>query len=442
MPIKTFRGGVFLEEHKESTVLKKIKAIPAPPELILPVRQHLGSPSVPIVQAGDAVKLGQLVAEPGTFISSSLHSPVSGTIKSIKNFFNPVYGKSPAFVIENDKKDEPFLSGSRTDIENLSNEELIEIIKKAGIVGMGGAAFPTHVKLSVPKGKKIDSFIANGAECEPYLTSDYRLMVEKTEQILKGIKLAAKIVSASNIIIAIEENKLGAVLAMEKALKNLRKDPSTQIKIVVLKTKYPQGGEKQLINATLKREVPPGKLPFDIGVVVQNVGTCFAIYEAICEGKPLIERCVTFTGDAIKESGNFLVRLGTPLNYIIDYLGGTVGEVAKIITGGPMMGIAQYSPEIPIMKGITGVLFLSKKRAGLFEESPCIRCAKCIDICPLNLMPTEVMRMVKYSKWHRLDEFCSTDCMECGACTYLCPSKIPLTQYMKLAKAKAMEIKK
>lgn len=428
----TFHGGVFLREHKEYTVDKKIKPVPPPHEIILPLTQHRGSPNEPLVKPGDKVKLGQRIAESEAFISAPVHSPVSGKIKAMENFFNPIYGKAPALVIENDENDESVGLVKRESPEGLPREELIKIVKDAGLVGLGGAAFPTHVKINIPKEKRLDSLIINGAECEPYLTSDHRLMVENTDEMLKGIYLLAKLLKVNNIFLAIEDNKLSAVFAVEKALRKSARH--TPIHITVLKTKYPQGGERQLVKTILKKEIPPGKLPLDVGALVQNVGTCLALYKAVYEGKPLIERCLTFTGEVLKNPGNFMVRLGTPIKDVVEFCGGFREKPVKVIVGGPMMGLAQYSLDIPITKGVTGVVFLSKAEAGLFEELPCIRCAKCVDVCPINLLPTEIMRMVKYSRWHYLGELCADDCIECGACAYSCVSKIPLLQYIKLAK--------
>jgi len=438
MFMKTFSGGTTLPEYKELTVDKKIRPIPAPHEVILPLLQHIGAPNEPLVKAGDYVKMGQKIAESKAFVSSPVHSPVSGTVKAIKNVLNPIFGKRPAFIIENDGKDEFLPLFEEKEVDNLSKEELINIIKEAGLVGLGGAAFPTHVKLNVPKGKSIHTLIVNGSECEPYLTGDHKLMESASREILKGVDIISRILDAKEIYIAIEENKLSAIFTMQKAVDEANKKCTKKIKIIILKTKYPQGGEKQLIKTILKREVPPGKLPLDIGALVQNVGTCLAIYQALYERKPLIERVVTMTGSSIKEPGNYLVRLGTPIRHLVDNSGGFVENPLKIIAGGPMMGIAQYTIDIPIIKGTTGILFLSKKEAEISEEHPCIRCAKCIHICPMDLLPTEIMRMSKYSRWHYLDELHPSDCMECGSCAYICPSKIPLTQYMKLAKMKDM----
>ena len=435
MLTKTFQGGIFLPEEKELTVDKKIRRIPAPKEIVLPLSQHMGAPCQPLVKEEDEVRVGQRIGEAKAFISSHIHSPASGKVKEIRDFLNPVYGKTSAIIIENDEKYESVQFTERPDPHRLSKEELMEITKDAGIVGLGGSAFPTHVKLNVPKEKNIDTLIINGSECEPYLTCDHRLMIEKKEEILKGIYLVAKMLGIKKTILAIEDNKLSAIFNMEKAAGQLNKKfPDTPIEIISLKTKYPQGGEKQLIKALLGREVPPGKLPLDVGCVVQNVGTCFAIYEAVYHGKPLIERCVTLTGDALKEPGNFIIRFGTLLKDAVEMIGGFTEPPQKIIVGGPMMGVTQYTQEMPIIKGVTGIVFLSKKNLELFEESVCIRCAKCVDICPVSLLPTEIMRMVKYSRWHYLKNLNPSDCIECGSCAYLCPSRIPLVQYIKLAK--------
>ena len=442
MVTKTFPGGVHLSENKELTVEKKIKEISAPRVITIPISQHIGAPNEPKFKAGDRVLVGQKIGEAKAFVSACVHSSVSGIVKGIVRLPNSVAGKAPAAIIENDERfdSEQFIIQDNPEI--LSKEELLRIIREAGIVGMGGATFPTHVKLNIPESKKVDTLIVNGAECEPYLTCDHRLMADKTNDILKGVAIIARIINAKKIFIAIEENKLSAIFAMEKAVSKIKKIAGNiLVNVIRLKTKYPQGGEKQLIKAILKKEVPPGKLPLDIGIVVQNVGTCFAIYEAVYKGKPLIERCVTLTGDCLNEPGNVLVKIGTPLKDVVDAIGGFKEKPAKIISGGPMMGIAQYSLDVPVTKGTTGVIFLSKKKMKLYEETPCIRCAKCVDICPINMIPTDIMRMVKYSRWHYIDKLNPTDCMECGSCAYTCPSRVPLVQYIKLAKIKSMEKK-
>jgi len=431
---KTFSGGVRLAEEKELTVGKKTKIIPAPKELVVPLSQHIGSPNESLVKAGDTVRAGQALGESKAFVSAPVHSPVSGTVKSVDSFFHPVFGKSPAVTIENDYRFEETPLLAKNDPDRLSAEELIGVIRRAGIVGMGGAAFPTHVKLKIPQGKSIDTLIVNGAECEPYLTCDSRLMAEKTKEIVDGVNILLRILGIKNAVIAVESNKLSALFAFEKII-------TPPLRMAVLKTKYPQGGEKQLIKAILKREVPPGKLPLDVGALVQNVGTCFAVHNAVRGGMPLTERCVTFTGNCLKEPGNYIVKIGTRIRDIIDYCGGFNEEPAKIISGGPMMGVSQYTLLAPVVKGTTGILFLSAKEAETCEEMPCVKCAKCVDSCPLRLLPTDIMRMVKFSKWEHLKEFHPSDCIECGTCSYVCPSRIPLTQYIKLAKIKELSEK-
>jgi electron transport complex protein RnfC len=438
---KTFRGGVALSESKELTVDKKIKPAPAPPEVIIPLGQHIGTPNRPLVKTGDRVKVGQCIGRAEAHVSCPVHASVAGTVKTIGDFPNPVYGKRPAVVITNDMTDESVSFAVHEEIDGLSREELIAIVKDAGIAGLGGAAFPTHVKLNVPKDKGIHTLVVNGAECEPYLTGDHRLMIEKTQEVQKGIDVVARITGVNKIILAIEENKLSAVFAMQKETAQKKRAYRADIQVVILKTKYPQGGEKQLIKAIFGKEVPPGKLPLDVGLVVQNVGTCYAVCRAVYAGEPLYERCVTFTGTCLKEPGNYAVRIGTTLRHVVESCGGFTGECAKVIAGGPMMGITQYSLDVPVMKGVTGVLFLSRRDAALFEESACIRCGRCVDVCPVRLLPTEIMRMVKYERWHYTDELYPSDCMECGACTYACPARIPLVQYVKLAKRKALERK-
>ncbi len=440
---RTFKGGAHLDEHKEITVDKKTKPLPAPKEVALPLSQHIGKPNEPIVNIGESVKMYQKIASTDAFVSSPVHAPVSGRVKSIEKTFHPLHQEALAIIIENDEKYEAVPLTPRANTGSLDRVSIVNIVKDAGIVGLGGAAFPTHVKLTIPKDKKIDTLIVNGAECEPYLTCDHRLMLERTGEILKGVLLTAGTLGAKNVVMGIEENKLSAIFSIEKAVKKLPAQAGgANIEIATLKTKYPQGGEKQLIKAVLGREVPPGKLPLDVGVVVQNAGTCFAIYEAVHEGKPLIERRVTLTGDCLNEPGNFVIKIGTRLKDAVDFCGGFKKNPTKIITGGPMMGLAQYTLDVPFIKGTTGVVFLSEKEAKAFEESECIKCAKCVDVCPVRLVPTDIMKMVKHSRWNHLEHLNVLDCMECGSCAYLCPSRIPLVQYIKLAKSKKTPVQK
>ncbi len=346
-----------------------------------------------------------------------------------------------SIFIERDETIPTRVYEKKNDPDRLSSVEIIEKVKLAGIVGMGGAAFPTHVKLSVPEGKKIDTFIVNGAECEPYLTCDQVLMTQKTKEILLGIKIVQKVLKPGRTFIAVEDNKKAAVFAFEKAIKKMGIEGG--ISVITLKTKYPQGGEKQLINATTGREVPPGKLPIDVGCMVQNVGTMNAVYEAVVMEKPLIERMVTVSGDCVSRSGNYLVRIGTSIEDLMGLCGIEIKtEPAKVIVGGPMMGISQTGMTAPILKNTSGILFLSGKPAKVHDEQKCIRCAKCVDVCPMNLSPTDIMRNVKKENWDKAQELCISDCMECGSCTYICPARIPLVQYVKEGKSAILRMKK
>jgi electron transport complex protein RnfC len=428
--LRSFRGGVHPKENKELTSGKKIESIPAPDILIFPLSQHTGAPCQPVVKKGDKVKKGTPIGTSDQFISSPIHSSISGTVKSVENASHPIVGRFQSIVIENDKEDtKEQLLHSNKNIEKLSADEIIKIVKEAGIVGMGGAAFPTHIKLSPPKEKKIDTLIINGAECEPYLTCDHRLMVEKGKWIVEGIKLVKKVLTPKKCIIAIEENKTDAIEKLNTLTVN------EDIEVVSLKVKYPQGGEKQLIKTVLGKEVPSGGLPMDVGVLVHNIGTLFAIYEAVHLGKPLYERVITVTGE-VKKSGNYFVRIGTPLKDILNFCEVDLDNIGKIILGGPMMGIAQQDIETPIVKGISGVLIQSKDEVIEGEELSCIKCGRCVEVCPAYLLPTQIAKIVRAEKWERLEEYHIKDCIECGACGYVCPSNIPLVQYIKLGKVK------
>lgn len=424
----SFRGGIHPPENKNLSSCAKIIPIPPSKILIFPLSQHTGAPCQPIVKKGDAVKRGTLIGTSEKLISSPMHSSVSGTVKSIENNSHPIIGRFQSIVIENDGQDiaeEPI--SLHKDTKNLSSADIIKIVREAGIVGLGGAAFPTHVKLSPPKEKVIDTFIANGAECEPYLTCDHRLMIEKGKEIIEGIKIVRKILNPKKCIIAIENNKTDAIEKMAELAKN------EDIEVVSLQVKYPQGGEKQLIKTVLGRDVPSGGLPMDVGVLVHNIGTLFAIYEAVRFGKPLYERVITVTGK-VKKPGNYLVRIGTPVKDILNFCGVDWDNAGKIIFGGPMMGIAQQDIETPLIKGTSGILVQSKDEVIRDEEAPCIRCGRCVEICPVYLLPTQIAKVVRVEKWERLDKLHLKDCIECGACSYVCPSKIPIVQYVKLGK--------
>ena len=427
-----------LAEHKEPQHSLGSEKFLNPKKLYLPLSQHTGGPSLPCVQKGDQVQEGMLIAKVSGFISAALHAPKKGRVVDISSFYHPVLKRAPAIILHcEDELKEYTIHG---DAAALEKEELLKIIKNKGLVGMGGAAFPSHVKLNPPK--KIDSLIINGCECEPYLACDYRLMLENTNQIFKGIEIICKLINPKEVIFAIEKNKPEAIKKINllintkkfslPALK-LRQTGLPPIKSFILNSAYPQGGEKQLIRAVLKKKVPPEKLPLDVGCLVHNVATCFAIYEAVYLNKPLVERLVSFCGPALKSPKNIWVKIGTTLKELFD--AGILEfkkEPEKIISGGPMMGIALDSLDYPILKGSGGFLFLDK--ADKTEEGPCIRCSRCIDTCPMNLLPLEYIKRVKKEEFASLTDFNITDCIECGCCAYGCPSKIPIVHYIKTGK--------
>ncbi len=421
--LSKFSGGVHPPENK-STESCAIDIMPVPKRVYIPFSQHTGKPAKPLVKKGDEVKIGSVIGEADGFISASVHASVSGKVVDMIDHPHPVVGSSFCCVIEsNDSEDWiPELRGE-LETDGIDRQELIQKIKDAGIVGLGGAAFPTHVKLSPPKDKKIDTLIINGCECEPVLTADHRLMLEYTKSIIEGARIFARILDARDLIFGIEDNKKDAISLFVKE----------GVRVVQLKTKYPQGAEKQLIKAVLGRKVPRGGLPMDVGCVVQNVGTCYAALLAMKHNKPLIDRVLTVAGDAVKEQKNVLVRIGTPVRDIIDYCGGYVYEPKRIILGGPMMGIAQYSDAVPVIKGTSGILVWQD--AKMVEEGPCVRCASCVDVCPMGLMPTEICNHVKNKNFDTAKDFGALDCIECGCCAYVCPAAIPLVHYFKFGKS-------
>lgn len=403
-----------------------------PAKVILPLSQHTGKPSNPTVKPGDYVEAGAKIADAVGFISSCLHSPVSGIVKSIEQAPHPVFGRFLSIIVESDGKQKQragiLQDAPVSKIEGLSAQGIIQAISDAGVVGMGGAAFPTHVKLSPPKGKKIDALIINGAECEPYLTCDHRVMLERAEDIMKGAMIMAKALGVNDIIVGIEDNKPDAITAMRNA---------NAPRVISLRTRYPQGAEKQLIKTLLGREVPSAGLPFDVGVVVQNVATSLAVYEAVILNKPLYERAVTISGDCIKEPANLLVKIGTPVRDLVTECGGFVREPKKVIFGGPMMGIAQWTLDVPVLKGTSGVLFLGKDAVMAEREGVCIRCGGCVRVCPAGLSPTNIYYAAVKSRFELADEYNCLDCVECGACSFECPAKLQLAAMIKYAKLMA-----
>jgi electron transport complex protein RnfC len=435
MNIKTFPHGIHPAEHKELTAEKKLEFLPPPEKVFLPLHQHFGAPAEPLVKKGEDVRFGQKIGEAGSFFSASVHASVSGKVISVDGYSHPSGRPVLAVGIANDGEDRVAPELSETpDPFSLSPEQIRQKVKDAGVVGLGGAAFPTAVKLTPPKDKPIDTIIINGCECEPYLTADYRLMLEYPDDILKGAELVRIATGASRILVGIEDNK-------KKAFDLLRqKSASSPIEIVLTRTKYPQGAEKNLIYALLRRKVPRGGLPFDVGVVVQNVGTAKAVWEAVKMGKPLVERALTVSGSGILNSKNLLVRIGTPFHAVIDFCGGLRDEAEIVIMGGPMMGLAQWAMDTPVIKGTSGILAWSAPSSG--AEFSCIRCGRCIDRCPMGLVPTQLMKYVKYGKLSEAEKWGVLDCVECGCCQYICPAKIPLVHWIRLGKNQVMGLKR
>ena len=431
MGILTFAGGVHPPPAKEATRDREIRRAKLPQRAIIPLQQHLGAPCSALVSPGDRVKVGQKIGEASAFVSAPIHASISGEVKEIGCRLSPSGNKVLSLIIESDGENEAIEMVSRPgNLENLSPEEIKEIVKEAGLVGLGGAAFPTHVKLSPPPGKKIDAYILNGVECEPYLTCDYRLMVERPGEVIEGFRILMKALRVKRGYLGLEEDKPQAISALEKAIEN---EPGLEIR--VLQVKYPQGGEKQLIKAILGREVPSGGLPYDVGAMVSNVGTAFACWEAVRLGKPLLERVVTVAGSGIKNPDNLRVRLGTSVADLLKECGGFQGEPQKLILGGPMMGLAQFTSEVPIIKGTSGILIQTREEVRDEESGACIRCGRCLEVCPLGLVPNVLTSLAENNRFEEARDYGALDCIECGACAYQCPAKRPLVHLVKYAKA-------
>jgi electron transport complex protein RnfC len=431
MSYKTFKGGVHPGHFKSATEKKPVVPANPPAVAIIAMSQHIGAPCEPLVAVGDEVKMGQKVGDSKGFVSAPVHSSVSGKVVQIGTTMHALGRAVQAVYIENDGQDTWHEDVQENpDWQKLSADDLKKIIREKGIVGMGGATFPTHVKVSPPPDQKIDYVLVNAAECEPYLTSDHRAMLERPEDMVVGLQLVMKVVNARKGIIGIEDNKPDAVEAMKKAAAGI-----PNIEVAALHTKYPQGAEKQLIKVLAGREVPSGGLPSMVGCVVQNVGTLIAISDAVRFGKPLIERIVTITGSGITEPKNMLVRVGTPMEQVIEECGGFRPNIMKMISGGPMMGLAQPGPENqPIMKGSSGILCLTDAEVELHEIRPCIKCAKCVEVCPVSIMPLFIGSSVEQGLYDKAAAYDAMDCIECGCCTYICPARRPLVQWIRMAK--------
>jgi electron transport complex protein RnfC len=428
---KTFRHGIHPEEYKALTKDLPIERMPFMDEIVLPLSQHLGSPSRPVVKPGDKVFRGQMIAEPVGFVSTALHSSLTGTVKAIELRHHPGGKNVESIIIEKDPYSPQTLYREHgMDWEKLSPRELLAVVQHGGFVGLGGAAFPTHVKLTVPEGKRVEFLIVNGVECEPYLTSDHRLMLEDPASIFLGIRIARRILGVEKVYFGVESNKPDAI-----ALLRERTPSDLACEVVPLKTKYPQGAEKMLTEAVLHREIPSGKLPIDIHVIVNNVGTIAGIGQYIAHGQPLIERIVTITGPGINRPANLLVPIGTKLIDALAYCDGLKENTLQILFGGPMMGSPQLHLDVPIMKGTSGILCLTDYEVSVREEYPCIRCLRCVDACPVYLNPSRLGALAKMRHYDEMLDFHILDCMECGSCSYVCPSNIPLVQRFRVAKA-------
>lgn len=431
--VYTFRGGIHPGSHadpgyKTATSAKPIEVMPTPDQVILPVSMHIGAPAKPVVSVGDNVDLGQMIAEAGGFVSAPVHATVSGKVVAIEPRLHPNGSKVLSIVIENDREDRLHESVHPYDFAAMTNEERIDTIRGAGIVGHGGATFPTHVKIQSGM-NKCDTIILNGAECEPYITSDHRLLLERPEEIIGGLRLLADIMEVETAIIAIEENKADTFAKIEELIAD-----DDRLKLYPLKCKYPQGAEKQLINACTGREVPSGKLPADAGCAVFNVDTAGAVYRRFTTGMPVVRRVVTVSGSAVQEPKNLEVRIGTQIERLIDACGGLKEAPNKLLMGGPMMGVAQFSLDAPVFKGTNAFLCLSGDEDKRADEPNCIRCGRCITACPMDLMP---MMMNAYGAAGDLDksvELGAMDCIECGSCSYVCPARIQLVQRFRLTK--------
>jgi electron transport complex protein RnfC len=436
--LKTFtKGGIHPSENKVSAH-KKIEILPLPAMVIIPVGQHIGAPAKVIVNKGDKVKTGQIVAESGGYISANVHSSVSGTVLNV-DFFPDSSGYRRMAIQIQTEGDEwiPEIDRNPDLLKDIlfSPEEIITKINASGLVGLGGAAFPSHIKLTIPEGRKAEYLIVNAVECEPWLTSDHALILEKAEEIMVGIRIMMKALKVDNAIVGIENNKKDAIERMSQLAKG-----EQGISVVALKVKYPQGGEKQLIKALLNREVPSGGLPVDIGVVAFNAGSIFAAYEAVQKNKPLFERVVTVTGKSLKNPSNFMVRIGTPVQTIIDAAGGLPDDTGKVVNGGPMMGKALSNLDVPVVKGSSGILVIPASEACRPERISCVRCSKCVSVCPMGLEPYLLMSMAERNYFDRMENEKIMDCMECGSCSYTCPSGRPLLDFLRLGKNKVTQI--
>ena len=447
MKIKTFSmGGIHPKENKLTHEVPTVVA-ELPKQAIFPLSQHIGAPAKPVVQKGDKVKVGTLIAEAGGFVSAPIFSSVSGTVFKVDTAIDATGYRKPAIIInvEGDEWEESIDRSNKLELvadhHELTPEEIVDRIKNAGVVGMGGACFPTFIKLTPPPTAKAECVIINAVECEPYITADYRLMMERPDEILVGLELLMIAAKVSKGYIGIETNKPAAIELLTKKCAEKFSDRHYQVEVVPLKQRYPQGGEKQLVDAVIQRQVPaPPAIPVNVGAIVQNVGTAFAVYEAVMKNKPLFERYTTVTGKKLANPGNFQVRMGTPMKDLIDFCGGMPEGDNKLLAGGPMMGKALTSDEVPICKGTNSVTIISDEEARRKEPQPCIRCAKCVGVCPMGLEPYLLAKLSEVKNWERAESEYITSCIECGSCHYTCPAHRPLLDNIRQGKATVMGI--
>ncbi|MGI6576029.1 MAG: electron transport complex subunit RsxC [bacterium] len=426
----SFQGGVHPVYRKEITNDRPITPIPDPAQVVILLQQNIGAPPEPIVAVGDYVKVGQKIGDTDAFVSAPVHASVSGRVIAIENRLAPIGKEVPAVIIESDGQNTPWEGlESYPALAEMTPDDLRKAIREGGFVGMGGAMFPTHVKVSAPKGKSFEVVIINAAECEPYLTCDHRIMIEWTEDVVFGVQALLKVTGAPKAYIGIEANKPDAIAALREKIGN-----GGMIEVKELAIKYPQGAEKQLIKALTGREVPSGGLPLDVGCLVQNVGTAASLARFLKTGMPLVERVVTVSGSAVENPGNYLVKIGTLFSHVLDHCG-IIGEPKKLISGGPMMGVAQTTADVPVVKGTSGILLFDTKDVAPGDAKPCVRCGKCVDVCPVYLLPVYLMDYTLKGMLHRAEEYHILDCIECGCCSYTCPSRRPLVQAIRMGKA-------
>jgi electron transport complex protein RnfC len=436
--MKTFDQGIHPEYHKEGTQSKAIRELHPPARVVIPLHQHTGASCEPLVKVGDLVYEGQKIGDTSKFISAPVHASISGKVAKIEKLPHPCGVNILAVVIEGQpvEPSEMPARGSGSLVE-LGPDKIRNIVREAGIVGLGGAAFPTHVKVSPFEGKQIDTILINGCECEPYITADHRIMLEHPEDVVYGASAIAKACAAKNIIIGVEDNKPDAIERLRSVCRRQKDFPAS---VAVLKTKYPQGGEKMLVKAVLHKEVPSKGLPLDVGVVVSNVGTAVAVAQAIKHGTPLIKRVVTVTGRGVKNPQNLMVRIGTTFQEVINECGGLTDQAAKIIMGGPMMGVAQVTLDVPIVKATSAILVLGRREARAAKVFPCVKCGRCVDHCPMFLVPSRLSAFCEGEKYSEFEEWGGGDCMECGSCAYVCPARIPIVHGIKLGKLKLRQL--